>query len=138
MAMFYPTAAVEKPVSRAPSAEERVLRCSAGALEAGMAACEHGRDDGACPRFDRLRDQARRVILRVSGMRVEPYEPGPPMSEAFDGAIDRSTCPHALDRRQDADTRIGARDTLDNGYGLVRATSVADHNEGFATAAVRL
>jgi len=38
MAVFHPAAPVKKPVVRAARAEERVLRCSCGALEAGMAA----------------------------------------------------------------------------------------------------
>src|SRR5260370_27038894 len=53
--VFYPATPVKKPVGRAPRAEERVLRCSCGALKAALAAGEHGRDDGACSRFDRLR-----------------------------------------------------------------------------------
>src|SRR5438874_11866563 len=99
MAVFYPAAPVEKPVGRAPRTEKRVLRCSCRALEAGIATGEHGRDDGACSGFDRLRYQARRVILRISAMRIKPYEPDPPMSKAFDGAIDRSTCAQTFNRR---------------------------------------
>src|ERR1700760_4962380 len=97
--MLDPAAAVEKPVGRASRTEERVLGCGRRALEASTTAGDHGRDDGGCPHFDRLRYQARRVILRVFGMRVESYEPGLPMSEAFDGAIDRSTYTQSLDRR---------------------------------------
>src|SRR5271169_311942 len=119
MAVFHPAAPVEMPVGRAPRAEERVLRCRCGALEAGMAAGEHRRDEGARARFDRLRYQARGVVLRVPGMRVNPYEPGPPMSKALNGAIDRGTCAQTLNCRQHADATIGGFYALDNGYGLV-------------------
>ena len=71
-------------------------------------------------------------------MRIKPYEPGPPLSEAFDGAIDRSTRAQTLNRGLHLDARIGACDALDSGYGVVGAAPIADHNKGLAAAAVRL
>jgi hypothetical protein len=51
MAVFHPAAPIEKSVGRAPCAEERVLGCGNGALEAGIAASEHRRNDGTRLRF---------------------------------------------------------------------------------------
>src|SRR6516162_5907760 len=71
-------------------------------------------------------------------MRIKPHEPGPPLSEAFDGAIDRSTRAQTLNRGLHLDASIGACDALDSGYGVVGAAPIADHNKGLAAAAVRL